>query len=212
MSKIHLGILDTKRVNLLTRLSRFKTIGYLGGGTALALQIAHRRSVDFDVFIQKPVEASLRHQIKNSFTVVSISVDTSDQITFATEDGINVSFIHYYYKLVFPPVTTNFLPLASIADIAADKAVTIGRRAVWRDYVDIFFLLHEGFMTIEKIIDTAKKKFGTEFNELLFFQQLTYFEDMKVTPTEFIDQSFTAVYIQAFLKKQVETGLKKVII
>lgn len=50
--------------------------------------------------------------------------------------------------------------LASVKDIAADKAHTIGRRAAWRDYVDIFCLIKEKHLTLAQIIKLAKEKVG----------------------------------------------------
>ena len=67
MSKILLDILDESRKQVFLALSHFKGKGYLGGGTALALQLGHRRSVDFDIFINTPIKDSLRREIKKNF-------------------------------------------------------------------------------------------------------------------------------------------------
>lgn len=211
ISKIHREILDTKRVNLFTKLSRFKRIGYLAGGTALALQLGHRRSVDFDIFIKKSIDNRLRRLIKSAFYINDFSVNTSDMMTFLTSDKISITFVWYYYPLISKSIPTESLYLASIEDIAADKAITIGRRAVWRDYVDLFYLLHEKILTLEKIIALAKKKFKEEFSEVLFVQQLSYFKDFEIVPIDFVNKSFTAQYIQSFLEKQVEEYVKKTV-
>ena len=65
---------------------------YLAGGTALALQIKHRQSVDFDVFINRPVTNSLRLKVKKIFGSVDYSLNTSDQISFTTPDNIKITF------------------------------------------------------------------------------------------------------------------------
>ena len=59
MSEIHLELFDTNRQNVFVQLSEFKTFGYLAGGTALALQINHRKSFDFDIFINAARDASI---------------------------------------------------------------------------------------------------------------------------------------------------------
>ena len=145
MSKIHLETLDKSRLEAFQNLSPFKKYGYLAGGTALSLQITHRKSFDFDVFVKRQIDNKLK---------------------LATN----------------PLIKTEFLDLASVADISADKAITIGRRAVWRDYVDFFVLLKEKYYGITEIINFAKKKFKGEFNEALFLQQLTYFKDVEEAP------------------------------
>lgn len=143
MSKIYLELLDKKRQEVFRRLSQFKKQGYLAGGTALALQVNHRKSVDFDVFIRKAVDNVLRLKIEKIFDRQDFYVDTSNQISFKLAPDIGVTFVWYYYHSLYPLVKTSSLDLASVSDIAADKAHTIGRRAVWRDYVDFFFLFKE---------------------------------------------------------------------
>ena len=66
MSKIFLEILDPERQKVFTRLTAFCDDGYLAGGTALALQLGHRVSIDFDVFtfLQKDVRDYLNTKKK----------------------------------------------------------------------------------------------------------------------------------------------------
>lgn len=209
MSKIYLEILDKKRQAIFSRLSVFKNSGYLAGGTALALQINHRKSVDFDVFVEKPITGYLRKKINKVFGKQEFYINTSDQISFKTKGEIGVTFVWYYYPLLYPSIKTYFLNLASVDDIATDKAETIGRRAVWRDYVDIFFLLKKNIITLEKIMKLAKRKFQGEFVETQFLQQLPYFTDLIVTPMEYINKQYNEQEIKSFLEKQVEGYLKK---
>ena len=209
MSKIYLEILDKKRQAIFSRLSVFKNSGYLAGGTALALQINHRKSVDFDVFVEKPITGYLRKKINKVFGKQEFYINTSDQISFKVKDEIGVTFVWYYYPLLYPSIKTHSLNLASIDDIATDKAETIGRRAVWRDYVDIFFLLKKNIITLEKIMKLAKRKFQGEFVETQFLQQLPYFTDLIVTPMEYINKQYNEQEIKSFLEKQVRDYLKK---
>ena len=211
MSKIYLEILDEPRQKIFELLSKFKKEGYLAGGTALALQIKHRKSVDFDVFIDKPVTNYLRIKAKKIFGPLTFYIDTSDQISFTTPEDVGVTFVWYIYKPILPLIKTSSIPLASISDIASDKAHTIGRRAVWRDYVDLFLLLKKRTVTMDKIIKLAKKKFSSEFNEALFLEQLSYFKDLDVVPIEFIDASYNSTEIKTFLEKEVEKYIKKVL-
>lgn len=212
MSKIHLEILDKSRQTIFYKLSSFKNLGYLAGGTGLALQIRHRKSVDFDVFINKPVNNYLRLKAKKVFGDSLFYVNTTDQISFTTPENVNVTFVWYIYPPLSPPTATPSISLASIHDIIADKAYTIGKRAAWRDYVDLFLLLKKEIVTLDKTVLLAKKKFTGEFNEALFLEQLSYFKDVTVVPMDFIGSSYSPSEIQSYLEKQVERYLKTILL
>ncbi len=210
MSGIYQEILNRDRLKVYKSLSDFRDHGYLAGGTALALQLNHRKSVDFDVFIEKPISNVFKQNVKRTFGQVDYYVNTSDQISFKTKENVEVTFVWYYFKPLFPLIKTDSLSLASIDDIAADKAHTIARRAVWRDYVDIFCLLKDRHTTLDKIIGLAKKKFAGEFNEALFLQQVTYYSDMIESPIEFIKQAYSASEIKSFLKDVTKEYLQRI--
>lgn len=139
MSGIYFEILDEERQKVFLLLEQFKKEGYLAGGTALSLQINHRKSFDFDIFLKNPVNTRLRLAVLRIFEESKVSLDTEDQLSIRTRNAIGITFLWYPFPPLFPLTKTKHLPLASIRDIAADKAYTIGRRAVWRDYADTFF-------------------------------------------------------------------------
>ena len=209
MSKIYLEILDKNRQKIFKSLSQFRDFGYLGGGTALALQILHRESFDFDIFVSKPIDNNLRVKVKNIFADIRVDVDTQDQMTFRTTSQASITFLWYYFDNLYPLVKTESLSLASFWDIIADKAYTIGRRAVWRDYVDMYFVIKKQFVHLSKIISLAKKKFKGNFNESLFLEQLVYFRDLEVVPIEFINEKPTAAEIKKLLENQVKNYIRK---
>lgn len=209
MSKIHLELLGKERQRAFGQLADFRTIGYLAGGTALALQINHRKSEDFDIFVRHAIDNNLRIKIKKTFGGVDFYINSTDQISFKNRDGINITFLWYYFPPLLPLIRTKSLSLASISDIVADKAQTIGRRAVWRDYVDLFFLLKEKKLTLDKIIYFAKKKFSGEFVEVQFLEQLSFFDDLKETPIDFISNPYTSGEIKSFLVTEVKFYTKK---
>lgn len=211
MSKIYLEIFDTNRREIFKKLSFFRQDGYLAGGTALTLQINHRKSFDFDVFIEKPVSHKFKNKIEQIFGKCDYYINTGEQISFTTKENIGMTFVTYYFKTLLPPLKTDSISLASIYDIAADKAYTIGRRAVWRDYVDFFILLRKNIVVIEEIIEGAEKKFGTEFVRTQFLEQLVYFKDLKIQKIDFLKESYTDEQIRSFLSQKVEEYLKKVL-
>ena len=209
MSKIYLEILDNDRLAVFNKLKAFQNEGYLAGGTALAFQLNHRISEDFDVFINREIDNKLRLKAKKIFGDVTFYVNTADQISFITQNGIKVTFLWYYFKTLYSTISTNSLSLASIDDIALDKAITIGRRAVWRDYVDIFYLLKNKYVDLDKIIKLSGKKFKGEFVSTQFLEQLRYFDDVKIVPIEFVEKKYSDDEIRSYLQQSVEDYLKK---
>ena len=210
MSKIHLEILDKSRLTTFNQLAEFPQ-GVLVGGTALALQICHRLSFDFDLFFPQPLKRkSLVRQCQNIFgEKTRFLIQNTDQVTLITPENIKLDLVYYPYKLITSQVTTPSVKLASIKDIAADKAATIGRRATWRDYVDIFFLLKWNKISLASIVKAAQTKFKGEFNEVLFFEQLVYFKDLEITKIEFLKEPCAEPEIKTFLETTVAKFLKK---
>ena len=190
MSKIYLEIFDKPRLNVFEKLRAFKSDGYLAGGTALALQIKHRISYDFDVFISHSIDNTLRQQIKSVFGDVSYSLNTTDQINFQTKDGVNISFVWYYFSLLQPVIDAGSLSLASIADIAADKAHTIGRCAVWRDYVDVYMLLKQDIISLEKSFLPQKRSLRVNLFHLYFLNSSSTLPTCKSSPLNFMSPLF----------------------
>ena len=211
MSKIYLEIVDSNRLVVFNKLKAFENEGYLAGGTALAFQLNHRVSEDFDVFIKSEVDNKLKLKVKEIFGEVTFYVNTTDQISFVESSGIKITFLWYYFKLLNPTLPTASLSLASIDDIALDKAITIGRRAVWRDYVDVFYLLKNNHINLETIIKIAPKKFGGEFVSTQFLEQLRYFDDVKTVPIEYVNIKYADDEIKAYLQQAVDDYLKKIL-
>lgn len=203
MSKIFLEILDPKRQKVFRQLSTFSSHGYLAGGTALAMQLDHRVSIDFDVFTYKPISRRLRSAIAKHFSIQQVHLNTSDQYTFTTSENVEVTFVWFGYPLIRPLIPTLSLSLSSIADIAANKANTLGHRAVWRDYVDLFWLMKEENIAIDAITAWAKQKHPTEFVEAQFLEQLVYFQDLTAAPIQFLKKRYTTKEIQSFLNAAV---------
>lgn len=209
MSKIYLEIFDKKGQKTFSLLSHFKKEGYLSGGTALALQLGHRKSFDFDVFVQKPIDNRFYLQVKSAFPKMQVLLHTEDQLSFHTQEHMGVTFPWYYFSPLYPFVQTLSLPLSDVRDIAADKAYTIGRRALWRDYADIYSILKGNILRLSTLIALCRKKFQEDFNESLFLEQLIYLKDLEVTPIAFIGNTPTKEEITSFLEKKVAKYLTK---
>jgi len=206
----YLEKLSPERQEVFRGLKHFSKNFVLAGGTAIMLQIGHRLSYDFDCFSISPLSSNLLRKLKKIFGMFIVPrIQTSEQITFPTKNGVEVTFVYHPYKLLRKPIHTDSISLFSLDDLAANKAYTIGRRGVWRDYVDLFFFLKWDLYSIEKINVLAREKFKGEFNEKLFLEQLVYFDDVKTVPIDFLKESYREKEIKSFLEKQVEEYVKK---
>jgi hypothetical protein len=189
---------------LFPRLSRFDDF-YLVGGTALALQIGHRQSVDFDLFTTQALPSHLLEKVKRTFpdcTVVT-TYRTNDQLNVLL-DNVKTTFFSYKYPVIDPFVSWQEVSLASVLEIAAMKAFSIGKRLSYKDYVDWYFLLLEEHVNLPEVIALAKKKFGHDFNDSLFLGQLVSFEDIQETPINFLREQVSRSTIEDFLRNYVQ--------
>ena len=112
----------------------------LVGGTALALQLGHRKSIDLDFF--GSIDASLQEIASALSTFASVSpLSESSMKRFLIVDGVKVDVVNYPYSWIDEPVIEDGVALAGIKDIAAMKLSAITNRGTRKDFVDFYFLL-----------------------------------------------------------------------
>jgi hypothetical protein len=203
MSRLYFDILTTAQKKTFESLKAFSKYGLLGGGTALALQLAHRKSYDFDVFNSKPISKRFLLKVRDHFERVQTLVDTSDELSLVTPFGVKISFLFYPFHPLYKIIPTHGLSIHSWKDIALDKAYSIGRRGEWRDYVDLYFCMKNGF-SLEGIIKGARKKFRDLFSEKLFLSQLCYFGDIKDYSIELMKEDITPQQLRQFFEREIK--------
>jgi len=192
-------IFNTEQARLLPFLKGFNRSFYLVGGTAIALQLRHRRSIDFDLFAPK---ALVKHRIKSEllripFKQVPIFEDF-DQLHLLI-NNVKVTFFTYPYPIEHPLKLKDVITMPNLLSLAAMKAFALGRRAKWKDYVDMYFILRDHF-TIAEISRESEKLFQHQFSEKLFRQQLAYHQDIDFTePVEFLGEPVPENTIKEFL-------------
>lgn len=117
---LHLETVEYSTLELLRKLQSLPILRdtRLVGGTALALQLGHRKSVDLDFFGTITCEAEeLISAIK---TVASLIVlKESPHIHIYLVDGIKVDIVNYRYQWLDKPVVDQGIRMAGIKDIAA---------------------------------------------------------------------------------------------
>ncbi|MBA7532518.1 hypothetical protein ES705_24744 [subsurface metagenome] len=175
---MHKEILLKQQLELLPLITKFSKEYYLVGGTAIALHIGHRHSIDFDLFTEKKLK---RKQIKN---IIENNGWQPDKIIYEAYDqmhliinGVKLTFFQYPHKIKSELNFNNTICVPGLIDLAAMKAYALGGRAKWKDYVDLYFILKDYF-TLKEISSKAKEIYKEFYNEKLFKEQLSWFKDI----------------------------------
>ncbi len=149
---------------------------YLAGGTACALQLGHRVSLDLDFFTDK--EFSTEIVLRQLAELPGFKLDETAKWTILGSFP-KVKFSYFYYQYPLIGKTSEFckVNIASLADIAAMKIDAICSRGTKRDFIDLYFLITKKF-TLEEILKFYDKKYNRLSNNIYHItKSLTYFMD-----------------------------------
>jgi len=183
---MHPDILSKEQKELIPLLRQFKREFYLVGGTAIALQIGHRRSIDFDLFKMSNLNITKTlkklNAAKKSYVVTR---RTSEQINLVM-NTVKITFFQYPYAIEANVDFEKSFRMPDLLTLAAMKAYALGRRAKWKDYIDSYFLLRDHY-TIDQIVQKADLLFGQMFSGKLFRSQLAFHKDINYSePVEYM--------------------------
>ncbi len=177
---MHLNVLSPQQTELLPLIRRFRRSFYLVGGTAIALHIGHRRSIDFDLFsTAKLPKSRIRAILREWAEPGRVVHEDIDQLHLII-NHVKLTFFQYPYPVPHEEKADDFASMPDLLTLAAMKAFALGRRAKWKDYVDLFFILTRHH-TIDMVTAKAEELFGGEFSGKLFREQLCFFEDVDYT-------------------------------
>jgi hypothetical protein len=180
---VHLEVLtpDQQVVLKASAQAAQKWEAYLAGGAGLALQLGHRRSVDFDWFTRQTLAPADVLRDLQSFGL-PVQIRQNDEGTFLGQvGGVDYSVFRYRYELVEPPIAFKGCQLASLRDIAAMKMTAIVQRATKRDYVDLHAIFSMRSIGLGDAVSTMKQKFPG-VDPSLALRALTYFNDVDKQP------------------------------
>lgn len=203
---LHLESVEPLTLGLLRRLTIDPMLAdnFLVGGTSLALQLGHRKSVDLDLFTHNPFDslALLRHLQDNYQTIQELTV--SNVIFISVVEGIKVDCVHFRYPFAFPLIETEGVRLADMRDIASMKLDTVMKRGSRKDFYDMYYLF-ERFSPLE-IFEWHKQMFKHETN-FHVIRSLTYFEDAEISEHPFVfDKKITWQVVKKRMVDIVKTN------
>lgn len=185
------NILSYEQEKLLPLIKSFSSDFYLVGGTAIALHLGHRRSIDFDLFTDNSFNPlNIRKKILKTNQINQTFTQGEGELTVLI-NNVKVTFFHYPFSINRPFDFEGYIKIPDLLTLGAMKAFALGRRAKWKDYVDLYFILQK--YSFKDLIKKTNSIFKNEFNEKLFRAQLGYFED--------IDYSEEIQYMTGFEEK-----------
>lgn len=174
---MYLDILDSNQQELLPLVKQFSKSYYLVGGTAIALQIGHRRSIDFDLFTTNSVnKLRIKAAFQPHWTIQRVIWEDFNQLHLMVND-VKMTFYSYPFSIKANVDFQNVIKMPTLLELAAMKALALGGRAKWKDYVDLYFLF-KNYCTLTDVSAKAKQIFEGSFNPKLFREQLTYYKDV----------------------------------
>jgi predicted nucleotidyltransferase component of viral defense system len=169
---------------------------YLGGGTAVALRLGHRRSHDLDFFsASDEVQAATRRaavQALASFQPVVVEDVDGDLVVQVP--GLHIAFLSYGYPLVEPADDLDGVPVASLTDLGLMKLDALIGRGSRKDFYDLYFLLQR--VPLPRLLTMAESKYPSVGDfELMAMESLVMFEnaDRDVEPELLVDLAWPDV-------------------
>ncbi len=201
-------VLDRQRRELIPLFDSLKKDFYLAGGTALALILGYRESVDFDFFSEQSFDTvKLYIRLQDIFKQKTIKKIQEEEGTLTIlVDDIKISFFSYPYKILEPFIETDHMKLASLVDIGCMKLSAIASRSTIRDYVDLYFILQQ--KTLDELLSGCLRKYP-QLDTMLILKSLVYFNDIEIVPLRFMPQKEVTVEdLKKYFQSQVKTHLK----
>ena len=173
----------------------------LVGGTALSLQIGHRKSIDLDMFATEPFDTNeLKSKLEDDFPVFQVILESQNTLITNIND-IKVDFIRFKYGFTYPIRYEDPIRLANVKDIASMKLDAITGRGKKKDFFDLFFLLKR--YSLSELLSLYQEKYqhSTIFHVV---KSINYFEEAEVEPDPIIlDKKVNWMKVKKMLTEEV---------
>ena len=184
---------------------------YLAGGSAVALHLGHRISVDLDFFNPESFDInSLEGELRSipSYRRERIANDT---LLGALED-LRISFFRYRYQLLEPPVVFLETHVLQLPDLAAMKIEAVSQRNAKRDFIDLYFLVHQAGISIQQALEYHGAKYtGFDINKGHIILSLAYFDEADEEPMPRMLTPVKWADVKKFFQRESRLLTKKMI-
>lgn len=199
---LHYETIEPNTLELLKRLQSLQCLNNtrLVGGTSLALQLGHRKSVDLDLFGNIECDADELKEAISSCGNVTLLKDSANIHIFLI-DGIKVDVVNYRYPWIEDAIAEDGIVLAKLPDIASMKVNAIIGRGTRKDFVDLAHLMRH--YSLSQILNFYFHKYP-EASMFLAAKSMAYFADAEDDPMPYMFTQETWDDIKAYISKQYE--------
>jgi predicted nucleotidyltransferase component of viral defense system len=175
----------------------------LVGGTALALQLGHRFSVDIDLFgkINDFDTQELENQLRELGQLQISTLNSDRAINSGYLNDVKFDIVNYKYDWIEPEIIEDGIRMAGLKDIAAMKVSAIGSRGAKKDFYDLYFLLQK--FTIYEIISFFSAKYSI-YRDMHYIQSLCYFDDAEKTEQPVTFELLPWEKVKAKITKEIQ--------
>ena len=184
MNKFDLSILPGPQRVLWSELQQVPERFVLYGGTAIALRLGHRESIDFDFFtcegftserlvreIEFLRDSRRIQESKDTLTVLQEVNGFDDPVQLSFFGGLQLGSINP------PDLSDNGIFVASLLDLFGMKCATVSQRAEAKDYLDIYAILDNSNFTLSMGLGAAKAIYGKQYNAAITLKALSFYND-----------------------------------
>lgn len=181
---LYYSTIENSTLELLKKLQSLPCLKntFLVGGTSLALQMGHRKSIDLDIFGKVSADyLQLSHEIMG-IGEMSI-IKNSANIHIFILNGVKVDIVNYSYPWLELPLKIDDIYLAGLKDICAMKLAAVTGRGTKKDFIDIYFLLKH--FSLDEMRSFYEQKYA-DGSWFLVLKSLTYFTDADADPMPFM--------------------------
>jgi len=183
--------------------SDLSTRFYLAGGTALALHLGHRRSIDLDFFSElDQVRPETHRQVLGVLEAYHpLVVEQAWGNLLLLVQDLHVGFFGYGYRLVAPLLQAEGAPLAGLADIGLMKLDALASRASRKDFHDLYAIAQS--ISLRNLLDLAPLKYpSTRDFEAMVVRYMVYFDRAEQEAPPILLQTADWETVKAFFREQ----------
>lgn len=197
-------VLESQARNVVQRLAPLLSDFYLAGGTAFALQMGHRRSLDFDFFSPEPFDTENLITQLSGATLLSAQRGT----LHVDVEGVKFSFLYYSEPLLFPCLHWRGIRVADWKDILPEKFKTLSQRGAKKDFYDLYAAIQLR-VSIEEACRLFVQRFSRKrINLYHLLKSLLFFEDADTDPPPSLlkeGKEWEWDQIKSFFVEQIQT-------
>lgn len=196
----NLSVLQGPQRRIWAELSDVPARFILCGGTAVALHLAHRTSVDFDFVAESEFDPDTLYEtvpllrgsttLQKSANTLSCLVDRGGPVQLSFFGTPTIRFVKSPHK-----ASNTQLNVASLVDLAGMKAAVVQKRAEAKDYLDLDAIVRLGSVDLATALAAGRAIYGSSFNPAITLKSLCYFGDgnLNTLPQEVRDRLARAV-------------------